>query len=68
MPYDMCLFTTGKMYNCDLNASYNIGARYFLRAMLKDLPNTAAEDLGIGSGTQRTLADLWKLNPAPVNP
>ena len=67
-PYDMCLFTTGKLYNCDLNASYNIGARYFLRAMLKDLPNTAAEDLGIGSGTQRTLADLWKLNPAPVNP
>ena len=61
-PYDMCLFRTGKMYNCDLNASYNIGARYFLRAMLKDLPDAAAEDLGIGSGTQRTLADLWKLN------
>lgn len=26
--YSLCRFTTGKHYNCDLNASYNIGARY----------------------------------------
>ena len=66
-PYDICQFATKKLYNCDLNASYNIGARYFLRAMLKELPDAAAKDLGIGSGTQRTLADLWKLNPVSMD-
>ena len=29
--HSICRFTTGKIYNCDLNASYNIGARYFIR-------------------------------------
>ena len=27
-------------YNCDLSASYNIGARYFIRELLKPLPET----------------------------
>ena len=27
----LCRFQNGKQYNCDLNASYNIGARYFIR-------------------------------------
>lgn len=26
----MCRFGNGKIYNCDLSASYNIGARYFI--------------------------------------
>ena len=30
----------GKRYNCDLSASYNIGARYFIREILKPLPET----------------------------
>ena len=30
----------GKRYNCDLSASYNIGARYFIRELLKSLPVT----------------------------
>ena len=30
-------FQTGKRYNCDLSASYNIGARYFIREILKPL-------------------------------
>ncbi len=29
-----------KRYNCDLSASYNIGARYFIRELLKPLPAT----------------------------
>ena len=29
--YSVCKFQNGKIYNCDLNASYNIGARFFLR-------------------------------------
>ena len=36
--YSICKFTSGKVYNCDLNASYNIGARYFTREILKSLP------------------------------
>lgn len=31
-------FQNGKRYNCDLSASYNIGARYFIRELLKPLP------------------------------
>jgi hypothetical protein len=38
--YSICRFTTGKVYNCDLNASYNIGARYFIREIIKTLPVT----------------------------
>ena len=36
--YSVCRFQTGKVYNCDLSASYNIGARYFIRELLKSLP------------------------------
>ena len=36
----LCTFQTGKRYNCDLSASYNIGARYFIRELLKPLPVT----------------------------
>lgn len=28
--YELCKFSNGKIYNCDLSASYNIGARYFM--------------------------------------
>lgn len=42
----ICVFTTGKIYNCDLNASYNIGARYFVREILKSLPATARLAIG----------------------
>jgi len=33
----LCTFTTGKQYNCDLNASYNIGSRYYIREILQTL-------------------------------
>lgn len=36
----MCRFQSGKEYNCDLNASYNIGARYYIREILKSVPET----------------------------
>ena len=38
--YSVCEFQNGKVYNCDLNATYNIGARYFIRTLLKSLPAT----------------------------
>jgi len=37
---DICKFSNGKTYHADLNASYNIGARYFIREYLKPLPET----------------------------
>ena len=33
--YSLCEFSNGKVYNCDLNASYNIGARYYIREILR---------------------------------
>ena len=52
----ICRFRNGKVYNCDLSASQNIGARYFLREYGKlpgcpELPKTP----------QRTYATLLKL-------
>lgn len=38
--YSLCEFQNGKVYNCDLNASYNIGARYFIRELEKTIPVT----------------------------
>lgn len=42
---ELCQFQSGKTYNCDLSASYNIGARYFIREILKSLD--ASSRLGI---------------------
>ena len=39
-PYSIMRFPTGKLYNADLNASYNIGARYFIRHLLKTVTVT----------------------------
>ena len=63
----MCVFQSGKQYHCDLNASYNIGARYFIRELLKSdsvrrrLPSQT-KDSDYGTGTTRTLSSLTKLN------
>ena len=39
-PYSLIQFATGKIYNADLNASYNIGARYFICHLLKTVTVT----------------------------
>ena len=39
--YSLCQFQNGKIYNCDLSASYNIGARYFIRELLKSLSESS---------------------------
>ena len=39
-PYALMQFPNGKIYNADLNASYNIGARYFIRHLLKTVTAT----------------------------
>ena len=58
-PYDVCVFTTGKQYNCDLSASKNIGARYFLREIAP-----LFNDYKLPAVPQRTLSDLWKADKA----
>ena len=58
-PYDICQFSTGKVYNCDLNASYNIGARYFLREFER-----LEMGYDLSSTPKRTLSDLKKQNSA----
>lgn len=39
-PYSIIQFENGKIYNADLNATYNIGARYWIRHHLKPVPET----------------------------
>lgn len=64
--YSICKFKSGKIYNCDLSASYNIGARYFIRELLKPLPATVVSDIGakvpdILHRTKTTLSTLISL-------
>ena len=65
--YSLCRFPTGKQYNCDLNASYNIGSRYYIRELLKTLPATAGQAVTanvpeLAHRSQCTLSSLIKLN------
>ena len=67
--YNICRFSTGKVYNCDLNASYNIGARYFIREILKTLSVTTGLDISakVPECSRRstcTLSTLRNLNAA----
>lgn len=43
--YELCKFSNGKIYNCDLSASYNIGDRYFIREIQKILPVKVWSDI-----------------------
>ena len=64
--HSLCTFSTGKRYHCDLSASYNIGARYFIRELLKPLPETERSSLeakvpAVKRRTSCVYADLRKL-------
>ena len=65
-PYAIMEFPNGKIYNADLNASYNIGARYFIRHLLKTV--TATQRLALEAKVPQvakrstcTLSDLINL-------
>lgn len=49
--YSLCTFQNGKIYNCDLSAAQNIGARFFLREYqllgIEGLPATPQRTLCI---------------------
>ena len=64
--YSMCTFQTGKRYSCDLSASYNIGARYFLREYEKSISvtkwrRTSAKVPGCAKRVTRTLDTLIRV-------
>ena len=65
--HSLCTFTNKKRYNCDLSASYNIGARYFIRELTKPMPATAwsvleAEVPAVRRRSSCVYADLVKLS------
>ena len=67
--YSICEFSTGKIYNCDLNAGYNIGARYFIRELIKPLSATAKQRLeakvpSVSKRSTCTLSTLISLSAA----
>lgn len=64
----LATFASGKQYNCDLSASYNIGARYFVKELLKPLPAMVRSQLSanvpdVERRIQVTLATLKVLYP-----
>ena len=54
--YSICIFSSLKEYNCDLNATYNIGARFFLRCY-----HNLYNDVLVPT-TERTLFTLKEYN------
>lgn len=62
----LCTFTSGKRYNADLNAAYNIGARFYIREILKACSGRKASELkakvpGLAARTRCTLSTLINL-------
>lgn len=67
--YSIVRFSTGKLFNADLNAALNIGARYFVRSYLKAFPVMGASPfkakvLGAAGGSTVVLASLINLRRA----
>ena len=66
--YSWVRFSTGKLYHADLNAVYNIGARYYIREIIKTLEATLgsvdlANVLGLPGRSSQTLSNLINLYP-----
>ena len=69
--FSLCEFPNGKVYNCDLNASYNIGARYYIREILRNQSERtrlalAAKVPSLAKRSTCTLSDLKDLRAALV--
>ena len=58
--YELAVFASGKQYNCDLSASYNIGARFILKLLGR---NSSQDKQGQNSylspRSRATLSMLW---------
>ena len=65
--YAICTFQNGKVYNTDLNGSYNIGARYFIKEFKKTMSEKIWSQLeakvpSLGQRIQGTLSSLISLD------
>lgn len=62
--YELATFSTGKRYNCDLNASYNIGARYWAMKLKLTCRNDgqlpAGQSPAVKTRIPVTLSTLWR--------
>jgi putative transposase len=67
--YELATFSSGKRYNCDLSASYNIGARYwamkFKLIHRKDGQVLSGRSSGNSPRIPVTLSTLWLWSDAP---
>jgi len=69
--YSQCQFQSGKRYNCDLSASYNIAARYLVR-LLNRLKPVRGKSVGAkalptaGPRVPVTLSSLWDSVETPT--
>ncbi len=63
----LCTFASGKQYNCDLNATYNIGSRYYIKELKKSISEKKwslmeAKVPLLVQRTQCTLSTLLEVN------
>lgn len=70
---DLCTFTTGKQYHADLNASYNIAARYFIKEYQKTISekkwlSLQAKVPELTKRTSQTLSSFISLYSALFSP
>ncbi|MGM7685060.1 RNA-guided endonuclease TnpB family protein, partial [Cytobacillus sp. Hm23] len=70
---DLATFSTGKVYHADLSASYNIGARYFIRGVQKSISekkwlSLQAKVPELAKRTEQNLSSLISLNLALESP
>ncbi len=64
---DIAIFSNGKQYHSDLSASYNIGARYFIRSILKSFSekkrlSVQAKVPELSDRSRHTLSSLIRLH------
>ena len=64
--YSLCRFTTGKVYNADLSASYNIAARYWYSVIIGDKYFSRVYEGKSSHGTLRTPVTLGTLRSLVV--
>jgi putative transposase len=65
--YELAVFASGKQYNCDLSASYNIGARFILKLLGGNSPQDDDGKKSSSSPRSRgTLSMLWSQSIAIV--
>lgn len=62
--YELAVFSSGKQYNCDLSASYNIGARFILKLLGGNSPQDEQGKSSCSSPRSWvTLSMLWSCRP-----